>query len=572
MAMVARAEAQKLLSNLQALGGRKLGALALIGVVAIALVSLAAFYLSKPTMETLYSGLDRQDVTRIGAALTEAGIPFDVNAAGDTVTTNFSQTANARMLLAEKGLPRSENAGYELFDSMGSMGLTTFMQEVTRVRALEGELARTIQTLKDVRAARVHIVLPEQGSFRRAQMPPSASVVIRTDNVEDFASAQSIRHLVASAIPGMKVDEVTVLNTDGRLLASGDDTGSGASTKQLGMESIVSNSIEDSIRRTLAPYLGVGNFQSSVVARLDTDRKQTSARTFDPESRVERSTRTVRETGQSNDTQNDTPATAAQNVPQAQPQPAAGAGNTSSEAKERREELTNYEINETTTQTVSDGYDVKKLSVAVVVNRTRLAATLGENPTPEQIDASLQEVKRLVASAAGISDARGDQLEVTAVDFVTNGQELEPVPAAGYGEMLLKQSGTVVNALTILVVAVLVIWFGLKPAIRAIAGPAANDNDTAALAGPGSDDAIELHNPSLDVPEITGIPGAMTFSEDLAASLGYGGGLATSDDLLDELTRNRANSPKVRIEKLVDFDEAQAAAILKQWIHEKEAA
>ncbi|WP_427024069.1 flagellar basal-body MS-ring/collar protein FliF [Aureimonas ureilytica] len=566
MAMVARAEAQKLLSNLQALGGRKLGALAMVGVVAIALVSLAAWTLSKPTMEVLYSGLDRQDVARIGTALQEAGIPFDVNATGDTVSTNFSQTATARMLLAEKSLPRSDKAGYELFDTMGSMGLTTFMQEVTKVRALEGELARTIQTLKDVRAARVHIVLPEQGSFRREQQPPSASVVIRTDNVEDFANAQAIRHLVASAIPGMKVDQVTVLNTDGRLLASGDDSSTAGSSKQLGMESVVSSSIEDSIRRTLAPYLGVGNFQSSVIARLDTDRKQTNARIFDPEGRVERSTRTVRETGQSNDTAGNNPATAGQNVPQAQPQ-ANAPGNSSSEAKDRREELTNYEINETTTQTVSDGYNVKKLSVAVVVNRARLAATLGENPTPEQIDAALAEVRKLVASASGISDARGDQLEVTAVDFVSNGRDLEPVPAPSYTEMLLKQSGTVVNALTILVVAVLVIWFGLKPAIRAIAGPSAS-NDNAAL---GSDDSIELHNPSLDVPEIMGIPGAMSFSEDLAASLGYGDP-NSSDDLLDELTRNRANSPKVRLEKLVEFDEAQAAAILKQWIHEKEAA
>ncbi|WP_019996951.1 flagellar basal-body MS-ring/collar protein FliF [Aureimonas ureilytica] len=566
MAMVARAEAQKLLSNLQALGGRKLGALAMVGVVAIALVSLAAWTLSKPTMEVLYSGLDRQDVARIGTALQEAGIPFDVNATGDTVSTNFSQTATARMLLAEKSLPRSDKAGYELFDTMGSMGLTTFMQEVTKVRALEGELARTIQTLKDVRAARVHIVLPEQGSFRREQQPPSASVVIRTDNVEDFANAQAIRHLVASAIPGMKVDQVTVLNTDGRLLASGDDSSTAGSSKQLGMESVVSSSIEDSIRRTLAPYLGVGNFQSSVIARLDTDRKQTNARIFDPEGRVERSTRTVRETGQSNDTAGNNPATAGQNVPQAQPQ-ANAPGNSSSEAKDRREELTNYEINETTTQTVSDGYNVKKLSVAVVVNRARLAATLGENPTPEQIDAALAEVRKLVASASGISDARGDQLEVTAVDFVSNGRDLEPVPAPSYAEMLLKQSGTVVNALTILVVAVLVIWFGLKPAIRAIAGPSAS-NDNAAL---GSDDTIELHNPSLDVPEIMGIPGAMSFSEDLAASLGYGDP-NSSDDLLDELTRNRANSPKVRLEKLVEFDEAQAAAILKQWIHEKEAA
>ncbi|RYE79064.1 MAG: flagellar M-ring protein FliF, partial [Myxococcales bacterium] len=212
MAMIGGAQAQQILDNLSALGARKLGAMAIIGLLVVAVVGLGAYYLSRPDMEVLYTGLDRQDVSRIGSELTEAGIAFDINAAGDSVSTPFSQTAGARMLLAEKGLPRSENAGYELFDQMGSMGLTSFMQEVTRVRALEGELARTVQTLKDVRAARVHIVLPEAGSFRRDTQKPSASVVIRTDGGGDFGSAQAIRHLVASAIPGMDVDEVTVLN------------------------------------------------------------------------------------------------------------------------------------------------------------------------------------------------------------------------------------------------------------------------------------------------------------------------------------------------------------------------
>lgn len=557
MAMVGGVQAQQILDNLSALGAKKLGAMAIIGLLVVVVVGLGAYYLSRPDTETLYSGLDRQDVTRIGSALTEAGISFDVNAAGDTVLTPFSQTANARMLLAEKGLPRSENAGYELFDALGSMGLTSFMQEVTRVRALEGELARTIQTLKDVRAARVHIVLPEAGTFRRETQKPSASVVIRTDNAEDFASAQAVRHLVASAIPGMNVDEVTVLNTDGTLLASGDDSTSAAPSKLLGIEGIVSRSVEDQIRRTLAPYLGIGNFQSSVNARLDTDRKSRSERTFDPESRVERSIRTVRETGQTSDKEANPPATVDQNLPQAASETPA-AGTESSEAKERREELTNYEINETTTQTVSEGYDVKRLSVAVVVNRQRIVETLGENPTPAQIDEALARIKALVASAAGFTESRGDQLEVTAVDFVSNGQELAPVEPVGFGEMFMRQSGTLINALTILVVAVLLIWFGLRPAIRAIAAP------SAAAERP----SIELENAGLaggfGGEGIGGMVG-----RDLGGS-GFGGGMDA--DLLQDLTRSQANSPQARLEKLIDFDEAQAASILKHWIHQKEAA
>ena len=182
---------------------------------------MAGYYLSRPTMETLYSGLDRDDIAAIGAALREAGVAFDVNAESTIILTPAGQAATARMILAEKGLPRSGAVGNELFDKLGSLGLTSFMQDVTRLRALEGELARTIQMMRTVKAARVHIVLPDEGSFRRERQPSSASVVIRTDGGDDRATGQAIRHLVASAVPGMKIDDVTVLNVDGRLLASG---------------------------------------------------------------------------------------------------------------------------------------------------------------------------------------------------------------------------------------------------------------------------------------------------------------------------------------------------------------
>ena len=166
-------------------------------------------------METLYAGLDRQDVSSIGSALRDADISFDVSADGTAVMVRYGQTAQARMLLAEKGLPHSSNAGYELYDKMGSLGLTSFMQDVTRVRALEGELSRTIQSMSGIKAARVHIVLPDEGSFRRVKQPPSASVVIRAATYDDAHMAQAIRHLVAAAVPAMTVDEVTVLSTDG---------------------------------------------------------------------------------------------------------------------------------------------------------------------------------------------------------------------------------------------------------------------------------------------------------------------------------------------------------------------
>ena len=198
-------------------------------------------------MELLYSGLDREDVASIGSALRDVGVPFDVTADGASVMVPVGQTAMARMTLAEKGLPHSSSVGNELYDKLGSLGLTSFMQEVTRVRALEGELARTIQMMRGVKAARVHVVMPDEGSFRRARQPPSASVVIRTESSDDRTTAQAIRHLVSAALPGMTVDEVTVLNVDGQLLASGSDSADAAAGQHAGAG-----------EKRLAGYSGVG--------------------------------------------------------------------------------------------------------------------------------------------------------------------------------------------------------------------------------------------------------------------------------------------------------------------------
>ena len=143
------------------------------------------------------------------------------------------------MLLAEKGLPTSANAGYELFDNVGSLGLTSFMQQMTRVRALEGEIARTIQSIQGIKAARVHIVMAERANFRRDEQKPSASVVIRASDIDAGAGAMSIRYLVAAAVPGLNVDKVTVLDSSGTLLAAGDDPNNTSASRSIGVERTV---------------------------------------------------------------------------------------------------------------------------------------------------------------------------------------------------------------------------------------------------------------------------------------------------------------------------------------------
>jgi len=534
---------QNLLTSLAKLGWRRLTALGLIGATVFLIVGVAGYYLSRPSQEVLYAGLDRQDVSGIGAALTEAGIPFDVSSDGTSILVRYAQTAQARMLLAEKGLPHSTNSGYELYDKLGSLGLTSFMQDVTRVRALEGELARTIQTMNGVRAARVHIVLPDEGSFRRARQPPSASVMIRTDTVSDARMGQAIRHLVAAALPGMTVDQVTVLNTDGTLLSSSGDFDDAAPGKMLTLEKTVSKDIQDSVRKELAPYLGLHNFQISVAAKLNTDARQTNETIYDPDSRVERSTRVVKENQATQNNSSQAPTSVASALPQEKTN--SSDSKVSNTDNSKREELTNYELSSKTITTVSGGYTIDRMSIAILVNRAALQAA-----TPDALASKLADIESLVASASGLRKDRGDTIKVLAEEFADAGHDLDPIPAPSIVDVLMRQSGTAINAATVLAITVLLILFGLRPLMRVLTPP---EPEIAALAA------------SPAVPALEG-PGAA------AAEGGPVIDGRQEPSLIEDVTGRPRRSPQRRLEQMVEFDEAQAAAILKQWVRRESLA
>lgn len=541
--MLGLEQIERLWASMLALGVRRLAVLGLVGLTVFGAVGLGSHYLSRSDFETLYVGLNPQDASRIGAALNEAGIPFDIDSDGTKVMVRNGMTARARAMLAEKGLPNSGGAGYELFDKLGSMGLTSFMQEITRVRALEGEIARTVQAMKGVKAARVHIVLSDAGSFRRVRQPPSASVVIRVEGT-DFSSAQAIRHLVSAAVPGMTVDQVRILSTDGTVLAAGGDTINATPGKMVDLEKTINKELQDNVRKTLTPYLGLDNFEISVAARLNMDKRQINETNFDPESKVERSLRVIKETGSSQNTANRQPVGVEQNVPEEGG--SAASGDQSKRSNERKEELTNYEVSSKTISTVSEGYRIENLTIAVVINRKRLMAALGENPTQEAVDAQLKEVERLVGSAAGADTKRGDRITVAAVEFLPGGHELEPAGSLGIGEQLLRQTGTLVKALTILVATVLLIWFGLRPMTRALLDytPAAATAGGSLKVEPDARPALANSHRTVDEAE---------------------------PNLIADLTSKRGRTPQKRLEQMIDYDEEQAAAVLRQWLREAKA-
>lgn len=551
--------------NLASLGQARLLAMAGVAVVSFALVIAAAIFVNKPAYETLYVGLESTDLNQVSIALAEAGIDFEVGTDGKSVQVPVGMTGKARLLLAERGLPNSANAGYELFDNVGSLGLTSFMQEVTRVRALEGEVARTIQQISGIAAARVHIVMPDVGNFRRGDQKPTASVMVRASTETGRKAAGSIRHLVASSVPGLDVEDVTILDSTGQLLASGDESG-GAASRSLGVVQSVQQEIESNIDKALAPFLGMDNFRSSVTAQLNTDTQQIQETIYDPESRVERSVRVTKENQKSQSKQADSAATVEQNIPQGDVQGATG-GPQSSDEQDKKEEQTNYEINSKTVATVKNSYTVEKISVAVVVNKGRIATMVGEPADQAKIDAYLAEMQKIVSTAAGLDTARGDLVTLTAMDFLENQLLQESASGPSLMETLNRNLGGIINSLAFVAVSFLIVWMGIRPMVRAAGGGSAT-----AIAG-GAEEAAGLELPDFS-PALGGASSGSSLMEGFGADFGFDSTddlLTMDDDANGGFNRRVKEGPERRLSRMVEISEERAAKILRKWAIDKAA-
>lgn len=534
--------AQKFLTSLKtallALGTKRLIALGLIGASLISVIFFSSLYLTRPTYETLYIGLTRDDINKIGLALGDAGLRFDVAANGTTVSVPVGSAEKARMLLAQKGLPTSSNAGYELFDNMGSLGLTSFMQQVTRQRALEGEIARTLQAVQGVKAARVHIVLADKSYFRKEDQKPSASVVIRTDSSFSTESAQSIRHLVASAIPSLKVSDVTIMDTTGKLLASGADSASGSPAFMTNLQKEVSNFIESNIRRQLAPVVGLNHFQTSVNVTLNTDAKQTNETVYDPDSKVERSVHAVKDSADNENSKKTNAVSVEQNIPQEE-NANNGGGDVNSEKHNRSEQTLNYEINSKVISTVRNGYSIDKLDVAVVIDKNLLVKGLKETDVDNIqhiVDNRVADIKKMIVAAAGIDSKRGDLLNVEAIDFIDDKiGGLAPVEKP-FWDSISPYLSTIISFVALIIAVILIMFMGVRPLVREIKNSISASNENSL-----TDDLLTVQ----------------TLNAAKEAQL--------EGQRLEELALKMRIPPERRLEKLVDLDEERFANILRDW-------
>ena len=551
-----------ILKNLMALGTGRLIALGAVGALTLLVIMVGTYYVNRPGYETLYVGLETSDLNQISIVLAENGMDFQVGTDGASLQVPVGQTGKARLLLAEKGLPHSTNAGYELFDNVGSLGLTSFMQEVTRVRALEGEIARTIQSIDGISSARVHIVMADRGSFRQAEQKPTASVMIRASQQTGRQSSTSIRHLVAAAVPGLSVDDVTILDSAGQLLASGDDPSNSALNRSLNVEQNLQSELENKIDNALAPFLGMDNFRTSVTANLNTDAQQIQETTYDPDSKVERSVRTTKEDQKSEQVNADQATTVEQNVPQGNQSTTAGPK--SSDQNNKKEEQTNYEINSKTVATVRNGYTIDKLSIAVVINRGRVEKLIGTPFDQAKYDAFITQMQSIVTSAAGLDNKRGDVLNVSAVNFLENELLQDSVSGESFMDVFMRNMGSMINAGAFVLVAFLIVWLGFRPLIKAIGGPemAAAGIGTPGALPAGETTGLELPDFS---PPVAG-PGS-ALMDGFGSDFGFDStdGLLSGEDDGSGIAKRVKEGPERRLTRMVEISEERAAKILRKW-------
>ncbi len=413
------APVQPLLQFVQNLGVARLVS---VGVVLAAMCGLFAWIFIKvaePRYDLLYADLDLGDSAKIVANLESGGIPYQLRNGGAAIFVPADQVAKVRIDMAGQGLPAGGPAGYELLDGASAFGATNFMQNVNLIRALEGELARTIGAIETVKGARVHVVMPKRELFSRDPQQPSASVLLQMRGARRLTDGQvvAVQHLVASAVPGLDPARISIVDGKGTLLSSGterdgaDVFAAKADERRRELESRLATTIQQLVEKTVGP----GKVQAQVFAEMDFDRINTSEEVFDPDGQVVRSTQAVEESARNRASEGNLPVSVGTNLPDNEA--AAGSSRGNDAAENRTEETVNYEISKKVVNHVREAGIIKRLSVAVLVDGI---SEPGADPSAYQprSQQELDMIASLVRGAIGFDAKRGDTVEVINMRFV----------------------------------------------------------------------------------------------------------------------------------------------------------
>ncbi len=540
--------------TLRSLGPARLGMMVAVAAGTIAFFIYLTSRLSTPDMALLYADLDPQDSGQIVSRLEQMDVGYRIDPNGSQIFVPSDQVGRLRVAMAGEGLPSGGSIGYEIFDRAEGLGTTKFVQNINHLRALEGELARTIQSISRIKTARVHLVLPKRELFTRDRQEPTASIVLATQGGQRLEKRQvlSIQHLVAAAVPGLKPGMVSIVDSSGALLARGSEedglsgTASTAEEMRLAYQSRMARTIEQLLERSVGP----GNVRAQVTAAMDFDRITENSEIFDPDGQVVRSTQTIEEESGTSDGQGIPPVTVSGNLPDiVLPSPEGGASKTNAL---RNEETVNYEISKTVKTHVRETGTVRNLSVAVLINGTTTTTEEGETVYEPRAPEEMEQLTTLVRSAAGYDEARGDTIEVINMRFVDPAEGLPEESSAGWFDFSAAPLMRAAEVLVLGVVAVLVLLLVVRPLVGRMVeggmegGMVRLPDETvprAAIAGP--QEAIEREP---------------TQSEVAAEEI---------DQMIDigkVEGRVRASSVK-KIGEIVDKHPEEAVAIIRNWLY-----
>jgi flagellar M-ring protein FliF len=436
--------------NFNALGTTKKISLGVVAAVAVLGIIGVVYYTGQVDYRVLFSNLTSEDASSIVSKLQEKKIPYQISASGNTISVPADQVAETRLELAASGLPQGGGVGFEIFDKK-MMGATEFEQQLNYRRALQGELSRTINSLDEIASSRVHIVIPKDSLFIEQQKKPTASVTIKLKGGRTLQQSQieGIAHLVASSVEGLNAEDVMVVDSQGNILSK-NKSGSrltNLSNSQVEYQRNVEKDLAAQIKSMLENVVGPGKAVVRVAADIDFRVMEKTEETFDPESSVVRSSQK-----------------------QAEKQMGTGAA-AGTPQQEKTDELINYEINKVTSKTVMPVGEVKKLSIAVMVDGTYTKDAKGNETFQPRDKKELDTLEDVVRKSAGFNATRGDQVVVTSMPFQ---RDTEAGFAGTWQEKVASATATfspLIKYAAIFAAIFLVYMFVVRPLVKTLMAP-----------------------------------------------------------------------------------------------------
>ena len=534
------------------------GRIAIVGGVFLGLMIFFILFVTRftsPSMEVLYSDLDTADSTRITAQLQTMGAKYQLKQGGKEILISAKDVTRVRLELAEQGMGGSV-LGYELFDKSEAIGATSFMQNVNYIRALEGELSRTIESLNSVKGARIHLVMPKRELFSRKKQEPSASVFLRMRGATRLSSEQisAVQHLVAAAVPSLTPKHISVIDNKGKLLAGGfeDTDGMGAVSSKIDEKNrILENRLAKTLEELIEKSVGFGHVRAEVNAEMDFDRISTNEERYDPEGQVVRSTQSIEETSSSKDADGSPSVTVGTNLPDANQD--SGDNQSSSAAENRTEETVNFEISKKVINHIREAGTIKKLSVAVLVDYEHKLNEEGVRTAIKRSPENMELLANLVKGAIGYDADRGDQIEIVQMvfkDSINVEEQLDQFFGLSKNDLL-----RVAEMLVLGIVALLVILLVIRPLIsRAFEA-------TTAAAQAESERLLADQSP--DAPALAG-PGGVLATSDLDVEEEF-------EELIDiDRVEGRIKASSVKkIGEIVDKHPEAALSLIRTWMYQE---